>query len=195
MRQRGQAAAQTRERIIAAAHALLDRADATALTLQEVAAAAGVTRATVYKSIGSRRELLTAVFEQQGERIGYDRVRAAGELADAGKALLETVRESCRAWARSPEAIRKTLALAVMDPEVGELVARYEGYRRAEMAALARRAYQSGALGEGVSAEHAGVVLGLLTGFAAFDALRGDGVRAATRHLVRCARDALGIGS
>jgi AcrR family transcriptional regulator len=152
-----------------------------------------VTRATIYKSIGTRRELLTAVFEQQGQRIEYERVWAAGALPDPGKALVETVRESCRAWSRAPEAIRKTLALAVMDAEAGELVARYEGYRRADMAALARRAHEAVALGEGVSAKHAGVVLGLLTSFAAFDLLRVDGERAATDHLVRSVRAALGI--
>jgi hypothetical protein len=36
-------------------------------------------------------------------------------------------------------------------------------------------------------------VLGLLTSFAAFDLLRVDGERAATDHLVRSARAALGI--
>jgi AcrR family transcriptional regulator len=35
---------------VEAAHSLLDRGDGTQLTLQEVAAAAGVTRATIYKS-------------------------------------------------------------------------------------------------------------------------------------------------
>jgi AcrR family transcriptional regulator len=193
MRGRARAAQRTRERIIEAAHALLDRPGDTSLTLQEVAVAAGVTRATIYKSIGSRRELLAAVFEQQGQRIEYERVWAAGALPDAGKALLETVRESCRAWSRAPDAIRKTLALAVMDAEAGELVARYEGYRRGELAVLARRAHEAGVLGAGVSAEHAAVVLGLLTSFAAFDLLRVEGERAATYHLVRAARAALGI--
>ncbi|MGH7555704.1 MAG: TetR/AcrR family transcriptional regulator [Longimicrobiales bacterium] len=194
MRGRARAAARTRARIIDAAHTLLDRPGDTGLTLQEVAAAAGVTRATIYKSLGSRRELLAAVFENQGRRIEYERVRAVGGLADPGEAVLETVRESCRAWSLTPEAIRKTLALSVVDAEVGDLVARYEGYRRAEMMAVARRAYEAGVLGDGVTLEHAGAVLGLVTSFAAFDVLRVDGVSVATEHLVRTARAALEIG-
>jgi AcrR family transcriptional regulator len=181
-------------RILEAAHSLLNRSDGTALTLQEVASAAGVTRGTIYKSVGSRAELLAAVFEDQGRLIGYERVRAAGALPDAAEALMETVRESSRAWSRMPEAIRKTLALAVMDAEVGEVVARYEGYRRAEMLELARRADEAGVLGAGVTPKHAAAVLSLLTSFAAFDVLRVEGgVRAATEHLVKCARAALGI--
>jgi AcrR family transcriptional regulator len=193
MRRRAQSAAHTRERILDAAHALLDRPGGSALTVQEVADAAGVTRATVYKSVGTRAELLAAVFEQQGERVRYEHVRAAAGLPDPGQAVLETVRHACRAWARAPRAIRNALALAALDPEVGGLVARYEGYRRGEMSALAARAHGAGALGDGVTVEHAGVVLGLLTSFAAFDLLRGMGARPATEHLVRAARDALGV--
>jgi AcrR family transcriptional regulator len=196
MRRRAEAAAGTRKRILEAAHSLLNRSDGTALTLQEVAAAAGVTRATIYKSVGSRAELLAAVFEDQGRLIGYERVRAASALPDAAEALVETVRESSRAWSRMPEAIRKTLALGVIDAEVGEVVARYEGYRRAEMQELARRAYEAGVLGEGVTAKHAAAVLSLLTSFSAFDVLRREGgVRAATEHLASCAHSALGIKS
>jgi AcrR family transcriptional regulator len=194
MRGRARAAERTRARIVEAAHALLGRPGATGLTLQEVADAAGVTRATIYKSIGSRRDLLAAVFEDQGRRIDYDRVHAAAADPDVARALVSTVRESGRVWSVMPDAIRKTLALAVQDAEVGELVARYEAYRRDEMAALARRAHRSGVLGAGVSAAQAATMLVLLTSFAAYDVLRSSvGEGAAVRHLVRSARAVLGI--
>lgn len=193
MRQRGQSAAGTRAGIIAAAHRLLGRREGT-LTLQEVAEAAGVSRATVYQSVGSRVALLAAVFEDQGRLLGYHRVLAALELPDPARAVVAAVRESCRAWAVMPEAIRKTLALAVIDVAAGELVERYERYRRAELAALARRAHRAGALGRGVSAQYAAVALALLTGFPAFDQLRlTHNPPQATRQLVRMARAALGI--
>lgn len=193
MRRRAQAAERTRGRILDAAHALLDRPGRATLTLQEVAEEAGVTRATVYLSVGTRAQLLAAVFEQQGERIGYGRVQDAGANLDPAEAVLDTVRQASRAWARAPRAIRNTLALAALDTEIGALVGRYEGYRKAEMAALAHRAHAGGAFREGVTAEHAAVVLGLLTSFITFDSLRAMGARAATGHLVQMARDALGI--
>jgi len=194
MRERAESAARTRARVIEAAHALLDRPARTGLTVQDVADAAGVTRATVYKSVGSRRALLSAVFEDQGRRIGYERVRSAGGLADAVEAVEGTVRASCRAWSATPDAIRKTLALAVLDEEVGELVARYEGYRRGEVSALACRAFEAGVLGSGVTLADAQAQLMLYTSFTAFDLLRqAGGERWATERLVRGARAALGI--
>jgi AcrR family transcriptional regulator len=194
MQRRGRAAADTRARIIDAAHGLLNQRDGTALTLQEVADAAGVSRATVYKSVGCRRDLLTAVFEDQGRLIDYGRVRAAARLKDPAQAVIATVRESARAWSVMPEAIRKTLALAVIDPEVGELVEKYEAYRRAEIAALARRALRAGVTRPGLGMKDAAAVLTVLTGFPAFDHLRhGHEATAATSQLVRLAMASLGI--
>jgi AcrR family transcriptional regulator len=185
MQKRARAAEDTRGRIIEAAHALLNRQDGNTLTLNDVAAVAAVTRPTIYNSIGSRPELLAAVFEDQGRLIEFERVLAATRLPDARRALVATVRESCRAWTVMPDAIRKTLALAVIDPEVGALVQRYEQYRRAEMAALARRAHQAGVLDPRVSAKSAATTMALLTGFPAFDQLRhAMGTRGAASHLV-----------
>lgn len=194
MRTRGPAAADTRAAILKAAHGLLNRQGASALALHEVAAAAGVSRATIYKSVGSRRELLAAVFEDQGRLIEFDRVLEASRLADPVSAVVATVKESCRAWAIIPQAIRKTLALAVVDAEVGELVQKYERYRYAEIEALARRAHRAGVLRKGLSLEDAAATLALLTGFPAFDHLpiKHDS-RRATRHLVRLVTMSLGI--
>ena len=136
MRTRARVAAGTRASILEAAHRLLNQRDIPALTLQEVAAAAGVSRATIYKSVGSRVRLLAAVFEDQGRLIGFDRVLAAIQMDDPAVAVVATVRESCRAWSVMPDAIRKTLALAALDAEVGQLVRDYERHRRARLAAL-----------------------------------------------------------
>ena len=145
MRTRARAAAATRAGILEAAHRLLNQRDSTTLTLQEVAAAAGVSRATIYKSVGSRVRLLAAVFEDQGRLIGFDRVLAAMEEANPARAVVTTIRESCRAWSVMPDAIRKTLALAALDEEIGQLVRNYERHRRARLAALARRVCGAGA--------------------------------------------------
>lgn len=194
MRKRGSAAADTRASIMEAAHGLLNRQDATALTLQEVAAAARVSRATIYKSVGSRRQLLAAVFEDQGRLVDFDRVLAASRLDDPAAAVVATVRESCRAWSVIPEAIRKTLALAVIDAEIRELVQQYERYRCAEMEALARRVHQAGVLDKDLSVDDAATTLALLTGFPAFDQLPiKHNVSRATAHLVHLVTASLGI--
>jgi TetR/AcrR family transcriptional repressor of mexJK operon len=194
MRQRALDAERTGRAIVDAAHALLDAEKASGLTLDEVARKAGVSRATVYNRFGSRPELLAAVFEDQGRRIGYDRVQKAQAHPDARQALAGMLRELARAWAVNPRALRRVQALAVIDPEIGAVVERYEGYRRAEMAAFARRLDQAGLLGAGVTAAEAAAYLALVTGPQAFhQLLAGGSQRTAARRLTALAFAALGI--
>jgi AcrR family transcriptional regulator len=195
MTNRGRAAGQTRSAILEAAHGLLNRGDGGTLALHEVAAAARVSRATIYNSVGSRRDLLAAVFEDQGRLIQFDRVLAAIHLPDPGKAVRATVRESCRAWSVMPDALRRTLALAAMDREIGDLVEKYERYRRDELTGLARRAHKAGVLGDGSSVKYAAATLAVLTGFPAFDQLRLEYDPAtAAALLVWITEASLGIG-
>lgn len=189
MRARAESAARTRVAILAGAHRLLSQRDATALTLQQVAAAAGVSRATIYKRIGTRVDLLRAVFEDQGRLIGFERVLAAMRLPDPAAAVVSTIRESCRAWSVMPDAIRKTLALAALDPQIAKLVRGYERRRRARLAELAKRLPPSGASG-GDSAS----TLALLTSFPVYDQLRFDhDHRWTTDVLVRTATASLAL--
>ena len=155
-----------------------------------------MSRATIYKSVGSRVRLLAAVFEDQGRLIGFDRVLAAMEEADPAGAVVATVRESCRAWSVMPDAIRKTLALAALDAEIGQLVRNYERHRRARLAALARRLCgAAGARGTQLRVREAAAALALLTSFTTFDQLRLEhDARRSTDLLVRMAKASLGIG-
>ena len=194
METRSRAAAETRGAIIDAAHRLLNQQDGSALTLQEVADAAGVSRATIYKSVGSRPSLLAAVLEDQGRLIEYHRVLAAMRLDDPIAAVVATVRESCRAWAIMPNAIRKTLALAVIDPEIGDLVVKYERYRRAELTSLASRIVKEPSLRSTLAVPYAAAVLSLNTSFPVFDHLCLEhSTRKATELLVRITAASLGI--
>ena len=64
---RNAAAAEKRARVVKVAGRLLDgKAGISSFSLERVAKAAGVTRLTVYKQFGSRRELLEAVFAVHG---------------------------------------------------------------------------------------------------------------------------------
>jgi AcrR family transcriptional regulator len=194
MSRRGADAATTRADIIAAAHRLLDHPKMSTLALDEVARAAGVTRVTLYNHFGSRSALLAAVFEDQGRLIGYDRVRAAQQQQDPVDALTSTLRELGRAWSSKPRAIRRTLALAVADPEIEQLVMRYERYRRGEIGTLAQRLAESGHLAASVSVAEAAALLGALTSFQFFDVLSLlDGPVVATQRLIHLAKSALGI--
>ncbi len=194
MRRRSRGAALTRSAIVDAAYALLDAKEASGLTLDEVARAAGVSRATIYNQFASRRELLATVFEDVGRRIRYDRVQRAEALADPRHALLAMLRELGRAWSVRPRVRRRILALGVIDPEIGDVNDRYERYRRATMAAFASRLAEAGLLGHGLTASDAAGILAALTSPQFFDVLRaGRTVRVATETLVHIASTSLGI--
>jgi AcrR family transcriptional regulator len=186
MARRGQAAALTRAAIVDAVHRLLDAPEAGQLTLDEVARAAGVTRATVYNQFGSRRALLTAAFADQGRLVRYDRVTAAAAIADPRQALRAVLREACRAWETKPQAIRRVLALATLDREIGEVAGHYEQARRAQMAALAAR------LDAPIGAREAAAVLGAVTHPLTYYQFRvGASARTTARRLADAALAAL----
>src|SRR5262249_28194597 len=72
---RDAAASATRERIVAAAAAILGAADGIRkFSLDAVAKKAGVTRLTIYNQFGSRRALMEAVFDERAERGGLFRI-------------------------------------------------------------------------------------------------------------------------
>jgi AcrR family transcriptional regulator len=171
MQARGQAQAAIRERAVAAACTLLATPAYHELTLEAVAAGAGVTRVTVYNHFGSRRGLLLAVFAEIGRRMGAERIRDAMRTSDARQALRAVFRESTRAWQRERRTVGRIFALAALDAEVGREVARSERHRRAGLAYLARRLAESGELPRDVTVDEATVLLGAITSFQMYEAL------------------------
>jgi AcrR family transcriptional regulator len=194
LRRRAEQAAATRASIIAAAHALLDNLEAPQLTLDEVARAAGVSRATVYNQFGSRRALLAAVFEDLGRIIQYDRVQNAQVLEDPLEAVQATIREACHCWSSSPVAIRRILAFGAFDPEIDELNSRYERYRRVQMRTLAERLHSAGFITSGVTLDDAAAILSSLTNPHSFVLLSSEtSTHAAAERLVHMAVASLGL--
>jgi AcrR family transcriptional regulator len=188
MRRRSAAAARTRAAVVNAVHELLDAPDAGRLTLDDVARAAGITRATVYNQFGSRQALLAAAFADQGRLVRYDRVLDALAIDDPRAALQTTIRETCRAWDTIPQAVRRVLALAELDPEIGAVVAGFERSRRARMAPLARR------LDAPIGATEAAAVLGAMTSPLTYYQFRtGAGPRVAARRVFHAIVAALGL--
>jgi AcrR family transcriptional regulator len=194
MRRRRESAERTRGAIIDAAHRLLRDPAGGALSLDEVARTAGITRATLYNHFGSRRVLLTAVFEDQGRVIGYDRVHAAQQLPDPREALTSVLREIARAWSSDRVALRRSIAIAVGDAEASALVARYEGYRRQEIGLFALRLHDAGVIDRSVPAGEVAIRMGALTSFHFFDVLaHTDSIESATARFSSVVNAALGV--
>lgn len=136
---RDAAAASRRAQVVRVAERLLRESEnATALSLETVAAAAAVTRLTIYKQFGSRRGLLEAVFDQRAAQGGLSRIPEAMMIDDPRQALDRLVEIFCAFWASEP-AVGQLQRIAASDPDFAEAIdARNERRREAVSAILAR---------------------------------------------------------
>jgi AcrR family transcriptional regulator len=164
---RAPSVARTREAILAAARRLLAEDGAEALSLDRVAAGAGVSRITVYHHFGSRSGLLQALLEAAAG--GGGALEAAWDLPDPREALRAVLAESCRLWAAERELLTG----------LGGLLEPLEEERRERLRGLVARLAEAGMLRPGCSTREAADVLGLLASFPAYDRLCREGHRPA----------------
>jgi AcrR family transcriptional regulator len=121
-RRRRMPAPQRREVILAAAEETFGRCGYHGASLDEVAHAAGVSKALIYEHFSSKRELHASLLDERAAEI-FARVEAAVERGGSGEqrlrngidAFLEFVEEHREAW--------RALFRDAADPEVGGLVA------------------------------------------------------------------------
>jgi AcrR family transcriptional regulator len=137
---RDAAASQTKERIVAAAAALLGSANGVEeFSLEAVAKAAGVTRLTVYNQFGSRRAVLEAVFDAVAVRGGLHRLAEAMTAPDPHAALARIIAIFCEFWSFDPGALGLLHAVGSSNPEFAESVNARNERRRKLLAGVVRR--------------------------------------------------------
>lgn len=131
-------AAETRERLVAAALALLREEPGAGPSLEAVASAAGVTRLTVYNQFGSRRGLLEAAFDALAAGGGMTDLAAAMATPNPREGLARLVAVFCRFWG-SDGSFAGFHAAAMTDPEFAESLAARNARRRQALSVLAAR--------------------------------------------------------
>jgi AcrR family transcriptional regulator len=153
-----------------------------------VARRADVARATVYYQFGSKSGLLEAVCDHLAELGGLSGLPAAFTDPDPRSGLDVFVGCFGRFWAADRAATRRLRALAVLDPEVGAVVAARDERRRSGLAVLVSRLP-----GPPADQDHLVRVLTALTSFEFFDALAGPGqaLTAVVPEVLRLAETAL----
>jgi AcrR family transcriptional regulator len=160
----------TRQGILDAARRHLIESGYHRLSLEEVAADAGVTRVTIYRNFRSKLGLLDAVAEDLADRSGLVAgMAAAADADDPVQAFTAMVRELCRFWSTDPEVFRRLISLAAVDPEAQSVVAGREEWRYQQIAAAVRRLSRAGRLQAPFTARQATAVIGAATGFPACD--------------------------
>ena len=165
---RREAIDQSRQQVLDAARSLLAEPGGSAFTVDAVARRADVARATVYYQFGSKSGLLEAVCDRLAELGGLAGLPSAFADPDPRHGLDVFVGCFGRFWAADRAATRRLRALAVLDPEVGAVVAARDERRHGGLAVLAGRLPEPPA-----DQNHLVRVLTALTSFELFDALAG----------------------
>ena len=127
----------TRQRVLAAARATLERGPLGALKVDEVAREAGVSRSTVYLLYGSRAGLFDALARDLRDQAGFAALIAASQLPDALENLRASQRAAVAMYAQVPKLARGLFTLAAIDPDGVAAVAAIEDGRRPGMRRLA----------------------------------------------------------
>ena len=171
-RVRAEEAERTRRRIVGAVLERLRDSPSEPVSVERIAAMAGVARSTVYAIFGSRAGLFAAVGADLHARAGIGRLVEASHHPDAREALRGGLRAASEMHAADRDIFRALHSMGQLDPDaVGGEIARWEAERTAAMARIARGLGELGVLRPDVGVEHAAHVLWVITSFESFDLL------------------------
>jgi AcrR family transcriptional regulator len=141
-------------------------------TVEQVAARAGVSRATLYQHFGSRLGLVDAICETFDANPELVAVRETVRDPDIGAALGRSIAHTVAFWASEEPVLEPLYGAAAVDPAARDLVARQRADRRAEFGYLLARLEDAGRLRPELSSAEALGVLLVLTSFETFQELR-----------------------
>jgi len=192
MSTRAEKTAATRARILEAVRALLNQGDFHDASMEALAARAGVTRVTLYRTFGSKRALLEGLAWELLAQARLDLVDAAHAHSDVRTAVRQMLRANCRMFARLAEAMPLALERARFDADMRAIIdATYHGRRHRAMEALAARVVNEGAATPGWTKKRIADALLVLSSHESFQTLvenRGYSADKAADFLFRLAR-------
>jgi AcrR family transcriptional regulator len=172
--QRQVAVDETRRKVLDAATALLREPNGyTAFTVDAVAKAADVARATVYYQFGSKTGLLEALCDALAMEGHMDELSQAFTHPDPVAGLDLFVACFGRFWGADRLVMRRLRALAALDPDVGKVImARDERRHQGLRVLVDRLSREPGRTGR-LNVDEAVTVLQAITSFETFDTLAG----------------------
>ena len=164
--------AETVDRVLEAAERLIKEDAFHAATMDELAVAAGVSRATVFNRFGSKLGVLEALFTRGMEGPEMEAIQDALALEDPVAALDAVVEAGCAIWEACGFVVHQLQAVAVLEPDAAALIDRQRDEQRADLQDLARRLAKAGRLRSGLSQARATATLHMLTSLESFLWLR-----------------------
>ena len=145
-----------------------------AATMDELAAAAGVSRATVFNRFGSKLGVLEALFNRCLESPEMEAVLGAFEVDDPVAGLDAVVETSCAMWEGHGFIVEQLEAIASLEGGARALLEGQWEQQRAALAGLARRLARAGRLRPGLGEARATATLHMLTSLESFLSLRRE---------------------
>jgi AcrR family transcriptional regulator len=143
-------------------------------TMDELAAAAGVSRATVFNRFGSKLGVLQALFTRAMEGPQMNAIREALEIEDPEAALEAAIAASCAIWDREGYIHEHLQAIAILEPDARALIDEQKQDQRAGLQTLVRRLSKARRLRQGLGEPRALATLHTLTSLETFHWLRRD---------------------
>ena len=169
---RGRAAPQSVERVLEAAAGLIQDDAFHTATMEELAAEAGVSRATVFNRFGSKLGVLQALYLRGMEGPEMQAIQGALALKDPVAALAAVIDAACRIWEAYGPVHLQLQAVGVLEPDAAALIDEQRDQQRAEIEALIRRLADAGRLRPGLGQTRAAATLHMLTSLETFTWLR-----------------------
>lgn len=146
MTSRQEQATATRHRILDAVAALVEEGGFHDTSMEDIAARAGVTRVTLYRTFGSRQALLEGLTWHLLAGARLDRVDAAHGHPNVRSAVRDVLRANCEMFTELAGALPLALELARVDLDLRAIVeSTYHGRRHRAMERLAERIVDEGA--------------------------------------------------
>jgi AcrR family transcriptional regulator len=182
------------DRVLEAAERLIKDGAFHAATMEELAVAAGVSRATVFNRFGSKLGVLEALFIRGMEGPQMAAIQEALALEDPVAALDAVVEAGCAIWEACGFVVLQLQAVSVLEPEAAALVDKQRDEQRADLEGLTRRLARADKLRPGLSQARAMATLHMLTSYESFLWLRqgyGMSLRQTRETLAELARTLL----
>lgn len=163
---------ETRQRVVEAALSVFSEDGYATASLDDVARRAGVSRATVYYQFESKTGLIEAAIDAIAARSRRGRLQSVRESPARRAPLLTYIAERCQVWEDNRAFLRNVAGIAVLEPEVAELVHAYDQRQRQGLTWIVKRLHDAGQLAPEVTHKRAVDFLWTLTSFRTYDHLR-----------------------
>lgn len=162
------------DRVLSAAEALIRKDAYSSTTMEELAAAAGVSRATVFNRFGSKLGVLQALFTRCMQSPEMTALQGALDIEDPLAALDAVIDAACVTWEAHGFIHEQLQAIVILEPDLSALVDQQRNEQRDDLQRLTRRLARAGLLRSGLGEARAIAALHMLTSLESFLMLRRE---------------------